>query len=196
MLLSARAAALCLAVGLFGLGPIGPAAAQEVEAYELQAAFLYHFTKFVTWPSDSFGDPDDPFRICVVGGHERLRDFLEELTEDEAVEGRRIQVRRHARVRDTEGCQIVYVPASHDPGYLPEVLGERHATVLTVGEGERFLAAGGVLQLYPEGDKIRLRVNERARERSRLRMSSRLLQLCDRVRPRTGGGAALAAAED
>lgn len=164
--------------------------------YQLQAAFLYHFTKFVSWPADSFADPEEPFRICVVGAQERLREFLEELTENEVVDGRPLEVRRHARVRDTAGCQIVYVSSSHDPGYLPQVLGERHATVLTVGEGERFLAAGGVLQLYSEGDKIRLRVNERARERSRLRMSSRLLQLCDRVRPRGGGGAAVAAEED
>lgn len=194
----AVATALCVVLGL-GLalsGLAGPAGAQPVEAYELQAAFLYHFTKFVTWPADSFDGPDEPFRICVVGAQERLREFLEELTEDEVVEGRPLQVRRHARVRDTVGCQIVYVSSSHDPGHLPEVLGERHDTVLTVGEDARFLAAGGVLQLYPEGDKIRLRVNERARERSRLRMSSRLLQLCDRVRPRGGGGAALAAAED
>lgn len=188
--------ALVFALGFGGSGPTGPAGAQEVEAYQLQAAFLYHFTKFVSWPADSFDGPEEPFRICVVGAQERLRDFLEELTADEVVEGRPLEVRRHARVRDTDGCQIVYVASSHDPGHLPDVLGARHDTVLTVGEDEGFLAAGGVLQLYPEGDKIRLRVNERARERSRLRMSSRLLQLCDRVRPRGGGGAALAAAED
>lgn len=187
---------LSLAFGLACPGVGRPAGAQEVEAYELQAAFLYHFTKFVSWPSDSFGGPEDPFRICIVGSQERLQEFLQELTEGEVVEGRPLQVRRHARVRETEGCQIVFVPASHDPGYLPEVLGARHPTVLTVGEDEQFLAAGGLLQLYPERDKIRLRVNERARERSRLRISSRLLQLCDRVRPPGGGGAARAVEEE
>lgn len=187
---------LCLALALACTGLAGPLHAQEIEAYELQAAFLYHFTKFVSWPADSFDGPREPFSICLVGGDERLRDFLEELTEDESVEGRRIEVRRHARVRETDGCQIVYVPASHDPGDLPQVLGERHDRVLTVGEGERFLAAGGVLQFFSQGDKIRLRVNERARERSRLQMSSRLLQLCDRVRPARAGGAGLAGGED
>ncbi len=194
------ATALCLVLGLAlgfaGPGLTGSAGAQEVEAYELQAAFLYHFTKFVSWPADSFDGPGESFSICMVGGDDRLLEFLEELTEDETVEGRPLEVRRHARVRETEGCQIVFVPASHDPGDLSEVLGARRDRVLTVGEGERFLAAGGVLQFFSQGDKIRLRVNERARERSRLRMSSRLLQLCDRFRPGRAGGAGLAGGED
>jgi YfiR/HmsC-like len=166
-----------------------PAAAQPVQAYELQATFLYNFTKFVTWPDDAFDDSDVPFRICVVGGDPQLRDFLEKLVDGETVSNRPLAVSRHSRVRETGGCQIVYVPAEHDPGYLPSVLGSRHDAVLTVGEGEDFLSAGGILQFYRDDGKLRLRVNETERERLRLRMSSRLLQLCDRVRTSSPGNA-------
>lgn len=158
-----------------------------MEPHELQALFLYNFTKFVTWPPDAFEDDQAPFRICLVGGERRLREFLEELTDRETVDRRPLEVIRHERIRETEGCQIVFIPAYHDHGYLPDVLGPRHETVLTVGDGEGFLEAGGVVQLLPVERTIRLRVNEAERERLRLRMSSRLLQLCERVRPSEAG---------
>lgn len=184
--------ALALLAGASVLG--APVSAQDVEAYELRALFLYNFTKFVTWPGDAFEDDEAPFRICVVGGDSRLWEFLDGLVAGERAGGRPLVVRRSERIRETEGCQIVYVPAGHDPGHLPSVLGARRDTVLTVGEGEGFLDAGGVLQFYPDNQKIRLRINESERERLRLRMSSRLIQLCDRVRPQGSGPAGATAA--
>jgi hypothetical protein len=180
---------LGVALWVSAAAPVLPQAATPVEAHELQALFLYNFTKFVTWPPDAFEDDRAPFRICIVGREPRLREFLEALTERESVDRRPLVVEERVRIRDTDGCQIVYVPAYHDHGDLADILGPRYQTVLTVGDGEGFLEAGGVLQLITVEQKIRLRINEEERERMRLRMSSRLLQLCDRVRPAAGGPA-------
>ena len=34
--------------------------------YQVKAAYLYNFTKFVDWPPDSFGE-GDPLTICIAG---------------------------------------------------------------------------------------------------------------------------------
>ena len=34
--------------------------------YQVKAAFLYNFAKFVDWPPEVFRDPDAAFVICVV----------------------------------------------------------------------------------------------------------------------------------
>ena len=39
----------------------------ETVEYPVKLAFLYNFTKFVEWPSDSFRNPDAPLVICIVG---------------------------------------------------------------------------------------------------------------------------------
>ena len=135
-----------MALWVSAAAPAFPQAA-PVEPHELQALFLYNFTKFVTWPPDAFEDARAPFRICIVGREAQLRDFLEALTDGETVDRRPLVVGERARIRDTDGCQIVYVPAHHDHGDLADILGPRHETVLTVGDGEGFLEAGGVLQL-------------------------------------------------
>jgi len=35
--------------------------------YQIKAAFLLNFAKFVDWPPNSFAGPESPFLICVVG---------------------------------------------------------------------------------------------------------------------------------
>src|ERR1700691_2608620 len=39
----------------------------ETVEYAVTLAFLYTFTKFVEWPSDSFRNPEAPLVICIVG---------------------------------------------------------------------------------------------------------------------------------
>src|SRR5262249_38711194 len=40
--------------------------AQTASEYDIKAAFLYNFTKFVDWPPDAFPDPSS-LKVCVLG---------------------------------------------------------------------------------------------------------------------------------
>jgi hypothetical protein len=46
-----------------------PLRAQETgfDEYQVKAAFLYNFAKFVEWPQGTFATPHDPIGICIVG---------------------------------------------------------------------------------------------------------------------------------
>jgi YfiR/HmsC-like len=44
-----------------------PAQLKPTGEYELKAAFLFNFAKFVDWPSNTFTEPQDPFSVCVLG---------------------------------------------------------------------------------------------------------------------------------
>lgn len=162
--------------------------AQRVAEHELKAAFLYNFTKFVEWPPDTFPDDGAAFRICVVGD-EAVGTFLEALVALEAVQGRRIEVQRHAWPRDAEGCQILFVSATAEAGGLTVLPDPQENAVLTVGESDRFLAAGGMVRLRLGDGRSRIEISDPARARSTLKLSSKLLQLCDLVRPALGEGA-------
>ena len=54
--------------------------------------------------------------------------------------------------------------------------------VLTVSDGKGFSQAGGIIELYVEGGRMRFAINVDAAERSGLRLSSRLLGLAKVVR--------------
>jgi len=49
--------------------------------------------------------------------------------------------------------------------------------VLTVGESEGFIAAGGIVEFRLEESKVRMDIGEAAAKRAGLRISSKLLSL-------------------
>src|ERR1039458_4519066 len=41
--------------------------AQQVDEYQVKAAFICNFPNFVEWPPDTYKSPADPFSVCVLG---------------------------------------------------------------------------------------------------------------------------------
>lgn len=181
-----RHRALPLAWALAWAVAAGPAAppirAQAAAEHELKAAFLYHFTRFVEWPAEAFPGPDAPFRICVVGEGD-VAGFLAELVAGEQVKGRALEVRGYGRIRDARGCHILFLGGGEDPRELRDLVEVERGGVLSVGESPEFLEEGGLLRFRVHRGRIRLQVSDPARELSRLRISSKLLELCDLVTP-------------
>ena len=60
--------------------------------------------------------------------------------------------------------------------------GIRTLPVLTVSDGKGFAQAGGIIELYVEGGRMRFAINVDATARSGLRLSSRLLGLAKVIR--------------
>ncbi len=52
---------------LLGLVVAGASSSQTGGEYQVKAAFLYNFAKFVEWPAPTFKTDTDPVRICVLG---------------------------------------------------------------------------------------------------------------------------------
>jgi hypothetical protein len=103
------AALLAAAAPVAGQSP--PSAAAPTE-YEVKAAFLYNFARFVEWPAE--GRRSEPFVITVLG-QDPFGRVLDDTVAGKAVAGRPIEVRRASRVEEAAGAQIVFVSASEAP---------------------------------------------------------------------------------
>src|SRR5581483_6282458 len=105
--------------------------------YEVKAAFLYNFAKFVEWPPNTFSD-DGPLRFCVVG-KDPFGGELETTIQGRTVGGRQLAVWRPHSAEESRHCQVLFVSIS-GRGVVKELLTElRGAPVLTVGEDREFL---------------------------------------------------------
>ncbi len=109
-LLSRRTAArprlvrIALLIGVaFGLAGPGAARAQAPE-YEVKAAFLYNFTKFVEWPPSAFAEGNGALRICVLGEDPFGRNL--QTVAGEEVEGHRLTVVSSGTLAKAGGCQV------------------------------------------------------------------------------------------
>ncbi|HEX3353151.1 MAG: YfiR family protein [Terriglobales bacterium] len=148
--------------------------AQSATEYQVKAAFLFNFAKFVEWPVDAFPGTDAPLQICLLGqdpfGHE-----FEEVIGDKSVNSHRIEVIHPSAVPQARGCQMVFVAASETGKVLEILRGLRGASVLTVGDTAGFAAKGGIINFVLDNGRVRFEINVKAAERAHLKISARLL---------------------
>ena len=154
----------------------GAGAAPAPTEYEIKAVFLYHFTQFVDWPRAAFPADDSPFVVGVVGS-EPIAHALERIVRGEMAGSHPLKVQDVSDVMSEFKCQILYFSGDGETLLDPSRL--RTAPVLTVGESDSFYKNGGMIQLYIDHRRVRMRVNlEAAREHS-LVISAKLLRVAE-----------------
>ena len=172
-----RAGCAWLCLGLLAL----PAQAQVSKEYQIKAAFLYNFAKFVEWPAQSFASTNSPLVIGVVG-KSPFGTELEKVVTNRKINGRDILVRQIETLAEAGGVHLLFFSAAEDTR-AGQTLEDFHSLgILTVGETEPFSARGGMIAFLLEGDKVRFDINVEAAEQAGLKISVQLQKLAKSVR--------------
>jgi hypothetical protein len=148
--------------------------AQSVDEYEVKAAFLYNFTKFIEWPETQF--PGATFSMCIFGddpfGH-----AIDNVTRGKTVNGRVIKIRRVSEIVEARECQILFV-GSADRRKTQQLLDAASLPpVLTVGDSVEFLRVGGLIGFSMDDSHVGVIINQNAAEARGLKISAKLLSL-------------------
>ena len=167
--------AMVLSVSAAAVVPVFSAVSMSLE-YDVKAAFLLNFTKFVEWPPSAFAAADAPLTICILGDDPFGR-AIDEIVAGESIGGHRIAVERIHADRE-KACQVVYVARDKT---LPEALTTARSTVLTVGEGDKFLEQGGIIGFVIDNRHVRFDINLKAATNAELKLSSKLLSVARSV---------------
>jgi YfiR/HmsC-like len=144
----------------------------QLSEYDVKAAFLLNFARFVTWPSSAFADPHSPFAICILG-NDPFDGTLDQLVAGESVEDRKVTVQRLKAPPPPKACQILFISSSERD--VPGILEGLGPGVLTVSEQPDFLRAGGIIRFAIEDRHVRFDINQRAAANAALTLSARLL---------------------
>jgi hypothetical protein len=169
--------ACAVLLALYNLAAAQDGASASVGEYQVKAAFLYHFAKFVEWP------PAKRDTALVVGvlGNDPFGPILDSMFADKTLNAQRFQIRRVADAAEAQRCHIVFV-SIEDPVELTEAMRTLSGSaVLTVGETKNFAALGGMIYLFVEENKIRFNINLGAARRSHIAISAQLLRLARSV---------------
>ena len=148
--------------------------------YQVKAAFLFNFAKFVEWPPSSFSDASAPLRICVFGLNpfgQELRDIAHEKT----VNGRKLEVSDVADLQQARKCQILFISSSEKKQMKQILTGLSGTGVLTVGDTKGFAEQGGMINFVLENDRVQFEVSRKAAEQAGLKISSKLLSVAKLV---------------
>jgi YfiR/HmsC-like len=158
------------------VNPLQVHAQDALSEYQVKAAYLFNFLKFVEWPEESFADPLAPIVIGVVG-EDPFGNALPQVVIGKTVQGRDLVIRIYRPGEDLRGVHILFISAS-ERKRLPIILSSlRGSSVLTVADTAGFLDAGGMIQFLNENGRVRFAINVDATGRAKLKMSSKLLSL-------------------
>lgn len=157
--------------------------AQTASEPALKSAFLYNFTKFTDWPAEAL-PPGDPLVLCVVNDAV-IAGMLETLTKGRSVAGHALVVSPLAKDSATlalSACRVLYLSGADHPGSAALLGSLSGKPILTVGEGEGFARAGGVVGLFVKDGTLQFAINTSAAQRAGLLLSSKLLSLAKLVK--------------
>jgi hypothetical protein len=157
----------------------GAASAKPTE-WDVKAAFLPRFARYVTWPAAAMPKGDAPFVLCVIGS-DPFGSVLDQAARSQTVDGRRIMVRRLDSAGAADGCHIAFVAGNRAESVGQMVSGLGHRPVLAVTDA----ANGGgraIIQFTIVDGRVRFSIDQSAARQRGLTISSRLLALAIGVR--------------
>ncbi len=144
--------------------------------YQVKAAFILNFAKFVNWPPDAFPDAQSPLHIGVFGEN-RFGPDLERTVRNKTLNNRPIVVKECRTLEEAKKCHLLFIGTSEKKP-LQEVLdGLAGMNILTVGETENFIKSGGMINFFREGNRFRFEINDEAAKKAGLKIDSKLLGL-------------------
>jgi hypothetical protein len=177
-----RAALLVIAVLLLGRAQEPP---ENLDEYHVKAAYLVGFSRFI----ERQGDGPSDVTLCSAGD-EHMTEVLKEVATGKTSGGRFISTRPVDKKDEIAGCTVLFISANR----LGLLRDNRKAgdglKTLIVGDAPGFLDAGGAIEFVWAGKKIQFNASLPAIQRSRLKVSSRLLNLARNLRNNADSGVA------
>jgi hypothetical protein len=144
----------------------------RISEYRVKTAFLYNFSRFVTWPAIAMHERTE-FSVCVIGT-DPFGEQLDKLT-GKSVHARTLVVNRLSSIAMLDSCHLLYI--SDDAEMVKVLSVVREQPVLTVSDVENFTEQGGIIQFKLVQSKVRFRINAEAAGTAGLNISSKLLSL-------------------
>lgn len=175
-----RLAGVCAAAIACFFFVAAPMHAQERKPteYDVKAAYLYNFGRFVEWPGTS---TDASFSVCILG-RDPFGPILDETLANETTNGKALLAKRIAKVADATDCRIVFISNS-EAGHLKEIVEAMHKMpILTVSDIPDFAKRGGVIGFVTSENRVRFEVNTAAASDAGLTLSAELLKVAVAVR--------------
>lgn len=145
--------------------------------YEVKAAYIVNFTKFVNWPKEAFHSDNSPFIIGIYG-KDPLGRILQRMLADKRIYGRIPIIKIFTKPEEISTCNILFFSGVNRQEMLEALKRVKGKNVLTVGDNiSEFCESGGMINFTHQYSKHRFEVNPNATERENIKISPKLMAL-------------------
>ncbi len=143
---------------------------------DVEAAYLYNFAKFVTWPTTK----SNVLNVCILGT-DPFGATLDQIVAGEAIDGRHLAVLRLVDEHSVRSCAILFIGESESTHLERDLAAVAQLPILTVSDIPGFMENGGTIRFVLQENRVRFEVNLNAAQRSRIVLSSQLLKVATKV---------------
>jgi hypothetical protein len=169
---------VCLAAITRRAGAQAPPGALE---YQVKAAYLLNFTRYVEWPPAVFADAAASLNVCVVG-RDPFGEVLDRTIQGRRTAGRALRLLRPDRPAG-DACHVAFFGETTPAIREAWIAALKDEPTLTVGEGADFARSGGMIGFVIRDETVRFEINIEAVRSAQLEISSRVLTLATRLYP-------------
>jgi hypothetical protein len=143
---------------------------ERADEYQVKAAFLFNFARFVSWPETS-----GPI-VIGIAGDDPFGEVVEATIRGKSIAGRPIEVRMLGESDAVRAVNILFISAA-EKRRAADLVRRAGSKVLTVGEIPQFIRDGGMIRFFVEQHRVRFQINAQAAEQSGFKIHSQLLSL-------------------
>jgi hypothetical protein len=144
--------------------------------YQVKAAYLYNFVRFIEWPPEALPPPGEPFVVAILGD-DPFGTVLDRAFTGKLIADRPATVVRLREPGDALRAQIVFISASESGALARIATTPPVRGMLTVGDIPEMAREGAIIAFRIEGNKVRFDINLRQSDRAGLKLSSQLLKV-------------------
>jgi hypothetical protein len=141
----------------------------------IKSGFLYNFARYSEgeWFN---ANKEKSYNICSFNSEFTTTASL--TLKNLTIESRPVIVNLLTKDNLSEiGCNTLFI-SKQDMGLWPDLIAQRNLIgIMLVGESEGFLSAGGDINFFIVGGKVRFEINPNSLRRSNINMSSKVLRL-------------------
>jgi len=178
--------AMLIAAAAFAVEPNSSADHSPGE-YDVKAAYLYYFAKFVEWPGQFFSTKDSPIVIGIVGD-DPFGSVLEKTISGKTAQTRGIVIHRPKTIEDLRLCHIVFISSS-DPGRAAQLVDNLESGhVLTVCEEDYTSRSKCIISFVMKAGRVQFDVDVRKADKAGVKISSKLIMVSRNARPDAAKG--------
>lgn len=165
---------------LLGACPLLALGDNAITEYEVKAAYLFNFAKYLEWPADAFASREAPLTLCL-SGRDPFGGALAPY-ERRMVQGHEFRVRRGVGLDDVRGCHMLFLAETEEPHVQQFLRAVARQPIVTVSDIRGFIRGGGTIGLVDDEQRIQFEVNLASAERAGVRVNSQLLRIARNTR--------------
>jgi hypothetical protein len=152
--------------------------------YQVKAAFVYNFIKFVTWPENT-DKQTESVKIAIVGKDpfgDKFKPILKKTVKNKKID--LVKYPDFDKISDSdllEQCQVIFICKSETQNAQKIIESVAGKSILVISEVDKFADLNGMIGFVKKDNKIRFEINLNAVKAANLKISSQLLKLALKV---------------